>query len=1071
MPSKLDGTMVDSNRDPRRGALQRPPDHTDGFSIPVEDGAVLNRYHERYEELKIDRANQRERAIKKGLMADPNQPTYLNQAITPVGTCTSMCPEYERVERIVQKMVDKSEKFLHPSTGKLQNMETKMLKRFRRSAAGYDEQLPSDIRTPQTLLQTTNYLIRHVIGGDEPLGLIHKFAWDRTRSIRNDLSVQQLTQENHVRMAVTCLERIARFHILSLHLLSSPANEEPFDHHQEREQLNNTMLSLMYYYDDNRGRISFPNEDEFRAYYIIFSIHDQRPDLESRVQKWPSELRRSPRVQAALEMFAAAGNTWEYQGTLDAKRPNAIAQGFYTRFFSLIDSPTVSYLTACVAEIYFNHMRQTAIRSIWKAYCRSPLSQQHRNEEWTIDELTTALYFDNNDQTMKFCQQQDLELKENTNGELCLNWGNRPVDSVAFQPSSEQTFSEKYVESKRAGRTLVALILGLNVKEAASLGMINRSLLPQRIYPLPTLELGTSTDDDALFVSDDDNEPEVLPPQPNGMPEILTSTSPSSLDKSFEELSQPIPDHELAATQQGVPESSSNPSLFQPSDSTKTFSSLFAPEKTGGTVLSSSPVPSLFAFSSPFPSSEASQTNESVLSGAQKSPFAFSLEPTPFTSKDQKDNITTTTLTPAFQLKPSYTPQDSAKAPESPFNIIASSLSTRSDQATRRANDHDSVSLFNSIKKPTFSGAFGAPTGSIFNFTGPNVSSKELDTGTSPVTSEGSVQVASPLEDNGLVTEKDAVTFTPPTAEPVATISKPTSPEPRTSTTYTETQTSVENKQTSVGAAESLKQHADEAASLEDRVASTVPAPPIETTLTTDTLESATNRRVDEVEDPLACMSRRERHHSWIQALKDVAERRRQQEHIATRKRALDENQEQESAEIVSKAQKGVETEVSPPCRSSLALYSIKSLPTLPILEKTEQLLATKPAARLEPQPKAPSLIDQDELLLSAARIAAETLRSGPKIFDIMPPEPNSLRSSLGHSSSLPSSQQHSRSQSPLQTNVNGYDVAFAPETDLGLGRSLSRTEQRIRRTGGRGLAYKPLNFTPEKYRKTEKYK
>ena len=43
-------------------------------------------------------------------MADPNQPTSLNNAITPVGTCASMCPEFERVERIVQKMVDKSEK-------------------------------------------------------------------------------------------------------------------------------------------------------------------------------------------------------------------------------------------------------------------------------------------------------------------------------------------------------------------------------------------------------------------------------------------------------------------------------------------------------------------------------------------------------------------------------------------------------------------------------------------------------------------------------------------------------------------------------------------------------------------------------------------------------------------------------------------------------------------------------------------------------------------------------------------------------------------------------------------------
>lgn len=305
-----------------------------------------------------------------------------------------------------------------------------MLKRFRRSAAGYDEQLPSDIRTPNTLLQTTNYLIRHVVGGPEPLGLIHKFVWDRTRSIRNDLSVQQLTQEDHVRTAVTCLERIARFHILSLHLLSSPANEEPFDRHQEREQLNNTMLSLIYYYDDNRGRISFANEDEFRAYYIIFSIMDQRPDLGARVQKWPAELRNSNRVQAALELFAAAGNTWDYQGTLDSRRPNAIAQGFYARFFKIVDSPAVSYLMACVAEIYFNHVRQTAIRSIWKGYCRYPASQQHKNEEWTIDELTTVLCFDDDEQTRTYCESQGLHFAENADGNLYLNWGSDPIESV-----------------------------------------------------------------------------------------------------------------------------------------------------------------------------------------------------------------------------------------------------------------------------------------------------------------------------------------------------------------------------------------------------------------------------------------------------------------------------------------------------------------------------------------------------------------------------------------------------------------------------------------------------------------
>jgi hypothetical protein len=186
----------------------------------------------------------------------------------------------------------------------------------------------------------------------------------------------------------------------------------------------------MYYYDDNRGRIFFPREDEFRAYYILFSIHDQRPDLEARVQKWPADLLASPRVQVALDLFAAAGNTWEYQGALDARRPNAIAQGFYTRFFNIINSPSVPYLMACVAEVYFNHIRQTAIRAIWKAYCRSPVSQQAKNEEWTVEELTRVLHFDDHEQTIQFCEEQDLQLAQNADGALYLNWGSRPVDSI-----------------------------------------------------------------------------------------------------------------------------------------------------------------------------------------------------------------------------------------------------------------------------------------------------------------------------------------------------------------------------------------------------------------------------------------------------------------------------------------------------------------------------------------------------------------------------------------------------------------------------------------------------------------
>jgi len=115
---------------------------------------------------------------------------------------------------------------------------------------------------------------------------------------------------------------------------------------------------------------------------------------------------------------------------LDARRPNAIAQGFYTRFFNIINSPSVSYLMACVAEVYFNHIRQTAIRSIWKAYCRTPQSQQYKNDQWTVEELTKVLHFDNDQQTIDFCNAQDLRFTENSEGGLYLDWGDRPVDSV-----------------------------------------------------------------------------------------------------------------------------------------------------------------------------------------------------------------------------------------------------------------------------------------------------------------------------------------------------------------------------------------------------------------------------------------------------------------------------------------------------------------------------------------------------------------------------------------------------------------------------------------------------------------
>ncbi|GMG05212.1 unnamed protein product [Aspergillus oryzae] len=939
-------------------------------------------------------------------MADPNQPTSLNQAITPVGTCTSMCPEFERVERIVQKMVDKSEK------------------------------LPSDIRTPKTLLQTMNYLIRHVIGGPEPLGLIHKFVWDRTRSIRNDFSVQQLTQEDHVKMAVTCLERIARFHIVSLHLLSSPANEEPFDHHQEREQLNNTMLSLMYYYDDNRGRISFPNEDEFRAYYIIFSILDQRPDLEARVQKWPAELRNSPRVQLALELLAAAGNGWEYQGTLDSKRQNAIAQGFYERFFSLVDSPAVSYLMACVAEIYFNNVRLTAIRSIWKGYCRYPSSQQHKNEEWTVDELTKVLYFDDAEQTIKFCEEQDLEFAENANGDLYLNWGSRNIDSV------DHTFSETYVESKRAGRTLVAIILGLNIKQASQLGMVDSSVLQERPLALPAPTTGSTADNDALFVSDDDNET----PQPRGdfAQDGLVQDLPTSADSFrgvFEESSQTSTSAEPTQSA-GF---SQMPSVFQPSEGAKPLSSLFATGPSAGAPTASAPS-NPFAGLSSLASSKTPGTNNS------SSPFSFGLNtsqsasifsaaPSP-AEQDKPDASNTISTAPTFKFPSIFQP--STTPTTSPFSFPTTSSDAKPHQAVGLTAGQPS-GILDTTNALTPSGAPSA----MFNPAAPSTISKP-SLPESTLGQPNSV-LEEPTDSNAgqeHSAKYDAPTFTKVTTE------EPASNDGLSSLHSNDaTQQQQEMNLSSLEETKPAEPTAPTTSVQPDNLNPSLPLPtePIE-----PTVDEATPVAPDVNDRRLA----------WIETLREAAAKRRRTS-STSRKRGHEDPEEDLPIETGSKAAKLPKAEPPALHKKSMALSSIKPLPKLPILEQIESM-TRKPAAEPKPEPPKPSQVDEDELLLSAARIAAESLRSGPRLIDswsTRPSEPR--RSSFSPRGSFSSSYSFSRSQSP-QSLVNGHDLALAPDTDLGLGRTLSRTEQRLRMTGGKGLAYKPLDFTPKKKRKSK---
>lgn len=299
-----------------------------------------------------------------------------------------------------------------------------MVKKFRRSAAGYEEQLPSDIRPPLVLQRTLDYLINDVVGGPEPLAAVHGFVWDRTRSIRNDFSIQQVTKAEDVRIAIDCFERIVRFHILSLHQLSrSGDHDSEFSPQQERTQLNNALLSLHHYYEDNQNTYVSSNEAEFRAYAIIFEIQDMRPDVEDRLQNLPKRILKDQRVQTALKLYAAAGNSTDQQGPLQPHTKFLTAQANIGGFWSTVQSNSVSYLMACVTEIYFNHVRRTCLKAIWKAYKGKRAGPTREGDNWVLDDLTTALGFDSEDQTRDFCENEGFTFAHGENGDYYIELG------------------------------------------------------------------------------------------------------------------------------------------------------------------------------------------------------------------------------------------------------------------------------------------------------------------------------------------------------------------------------------------------------------------------------------------------------------------------------------------------------------------------------------------------------------------------------------------------------------------------------------------------------------------------
>ncbi|OBZ81156.1 SAC3 family protein 1, partial [Choanephora cucurbitarum] len=358
------------------------------------------------------------------------------------------CPDFEILEREIQNGLDSLEMDAYGNADK-----HKVVKAYRRSAAGNEQPLPSDVRTPESLVSTLDYLVDEVLS-QQPLEKCHAFIRDRTRSIRQDFTLQNIRDIT----AVQVHERIARFHILCLHEMCG-LDESKFSEQQETEQLRKVLLSLMEFYDDLREEgIETTNEPEFRAYYMLSHIRDQ--DIARQAQTLPMHVFKHPYITRALDFFGLVQRNNEIMETSSRRnKPENVeaSQNFYSRFFKLIQDSQTTFLMGCMLESHFADVRKGALKAMNVSYMikAGGVEAEHVRQILAYDSLKQLL-----NEVHLYGIPLDMSL-----GEPTIRFGQkhyRTKTPIFVEPLSNpaQVKSLLLVEPKKAGRTFRQIING-----------------------------------------------------------------------------------------------------------------------------------------------------------------------------------------------------------------------------------------------------------------------------------------------------------------------------------------------------------------------------------------------------------------------------------------------------------------------------------------------------------------------------------------------------------------------------------------------------------------------------------
>lgn len=250
-----------------------------------------------------------------------------------------MCPAWERTRR--ERLKDLAV-FEREGGNPARTSPSLAVKKFCRTISSTDV-LPSDIRPLPVLRETMDYLLHLLDSSEHPFETIHDFIFDRTRSIRQDLSMQNIVNDQ----AVQIYEDVVTFHIRSHQRLAQYSDDASSLSYLNMEQLTKCLLSLYDMYRvlhkcDSHSK----NEAEYYSFYVLLHLGCKVPKTIDSLSFWHCQL--ATPVKRSMEMVFARTLSRCYQ------------LGNFKRFFSMLAAEATD-LQLRLVEPFLNEVRARAL--------------------------------------------------------------------------------------------------------------------------------------------------------------------------------------------------------------------------------------------------------------------------------------------------------------------------------------------------------------------------------------------------------------------------------------------------------------------------------------------------------------------------------------------------------------------------------------------------------------------------------------------------------------------------------------------------------------------------------------